>query len=58
MTEKEMLQTIIGRAKEMATNPIVINKVKEMYLSGKTVEDCQNWVYQAAVATLYGNKAA
>jgi len=58
MIEKEMVQMIIDRAKEMTTNEIVINKVKEMYRLGKTIEECQEWVYQAAIATLCGNKAA
>ena len=57
MTENKINQLIIDRAKELSKNEIVKSKMKEMYLSGKTIEEIQNHVYTMAIATLYGRQA-
>ena len=57
MTDAEANAVVFERVAEMKKNPAIQRKLTEKLMGGKSKEDCVQWLFNVAIATLCGNKA-
>lgn len=54
MTEQEALAIVGERAEALAKHPAIKKQAEDMFLQGKSMEEIKKFVYNVAIATLYG----
>jgi hypothetical protein len=51
---KEMIKLIQSRIEILINNPVIQDRLLEMKQSGKSGEECRDWITILAISTLYG----
>ncbi len=54
MTDQEAIIAIGERAEAIAKHPAIRKQAEAMFLQGKSMEEIKQFVYNVAIATLYG----
>ena len=57
LTDAEASAIVFERVEEMKKNPAIRRKLMEKLWGGNSKEECVQWLFNAAIATLCGYKA-